>query len=327
MNHLGVSVSPNSITKTLECVGEGFDMKREAWKSKIISHLKEEVESTSKLEQLNKEKKALQQQLCSNELGNDNRKLTKEFEIVCNDCSKEAEKLMSLRDGHPPMYCAVIDNFDLRIEAADMTSDSQTKDIHWCNHNVILDRVSALESPNDKPTAAILDVPNATFVPNVSDNCKLIKDFTVLVSRVFVEHFPQFKDAFRDIVPQHIQHKYSSEMKKKSQKESMGIIFKNENKGEDMIDISRYLQDLVPSVGEEMKEKFRRMPVVGDQLTIERGIEAKFSVSNAYTPRRRLEGIYYQVADWHHENKFLDVSRVTFYGFNSLFQMKLFSID
>ena len=50
------------------------------------------------------------------------------------------------------------------------------------------------------------------------------------------------------------------------------------------------------------------MPVVGDQLTIERGMEAKFSVSNAYTSQRRLEGIYFQLAHWHHENKFLDVS-------------------
>ena len=169
-----------------------------------------------------------------------------------------------------------------------------------------MDRVSALDSADDKPIAEILDAPNATFIPNVTDHCNSIKDYTALISHVFVEHFANFQNMFKDVVSPHIQHKYSSEMKK-SQKENMGIIFKIQNKGEDMIDIARYLHDLVPSVGEGMNEKFRRMPVVGDQLTIERGVEAKFSVSNAYTPQRRLEGIYFQLADWHHENKFLDV--------------------
>ena len=53
-----------------------------------------------------------------------------------------------------------------------------------------------------------------------------------------MEHFANFQHVFKDVVPLHIQHKYSSEMKKKSQKENMGIIFKNENKREEMIDIA-----------------------------------------------------------------------------------------
>ena len=75
-----------------------------------------------------------------------------------------------------------------------------------------------------------------------------------------------------------------------------------------MIDILRHLQGLVPTYGEGDEEKFERISVVGDQITVERGVEGKFSVSNAYTPGRRLDGIYFQLADWHHENKFLDVS-------------------
>ncbi|CAB4030960.1 Hypothetical predicted protein [Paramuricea clavata] len=245
MNHLGVSVSPNSVIKTLDCVGEDFENNRVAWNSKIITHLKEELELTSQIEQLNNEKNDLQEKLGTPGLGNDNKELNKELKRVCDDYNKEEGKLISQRGGHPPTYCAVIDNFDLRIEAADMTSDNQTKDIHC-----------------------------------------ILKDFIVLVSRVFLEHFSKFQNTFKDVVPQHIQPKYSNEMSKRSKKENMGIIFKNENKGEDMIDIARYLHNLVPSVGEEKNEKFRRMPVVGDQLTIERGVEAKFSVSNAYTPRR-----------------------------------------
>ena len=117
-----------------------------------------------------------------------------------------------------------------------MTSDSQTKDIHWCNHSAILDRVSALDSADDKPITDILDVPNPIFIPNVTDHCNLIKDYTVLTLCVFVEHFANFQHMFKDVVSPHIQHKYSSGMKK-SQKENIGINKKNENKGKDMIDI------------------------------------------------------------------------------------------
>ena len=63
-------------------------------------------------------------------------------------------------------------------------------------------------------------------------------------------------------------------MRLKSKRVNLGILFKNENKGEDMIDI-RYLQGLVPSHGEADEEQFEQIPVVGDQLTVERGVEAE----------------------------------------------------
>ena len=74
-------------------------------------------------------------------------------------------------------------------------------------------------------------------------------------------------------------------------KVNLGVIFKGENLGEEMIDIIRGLHGLVPTVeclgG---KEKFDRVPVAGDQTTMEREVEAQFSVRNAYTKSRRLEG-------------------------------------
>ena len=75
-----------------------------------------------------------------------------------------------------------------------------------------------------------------------------------------------------------------------------------------MIDIVRELHGLVPVVLDNENEVFDRVPVVGDQKTMERGVEAQFSVCNAYSKTRRLEGLFFQLADWHHENKFLSVS-------------------
>lgn len=88
-------------------------------------------------------------------------------------------------------------------------------------------------------------------------------------------------------------------------KVNLGIIFKDENVGEEMVDIVRDLHKWVPSKEDEI---YDRVPIIGDQKTIERGVESQFSLRNAYTKIRRLEGCIFQLADWHHESKFLAVS-------------------
>ena len=55
---------------------------------------------------------------------------------------------------------------------------------------------------------------------------------------------------------------------------NLGVIFRDENKGEDMIDIVRKLHGLVPVADVDENEVFDRIPVVGDQKTLERGVEA-----------------------------------------------------
>ena len=50
-----------------------------------------------------------------------------------------------------------------------MTSDNQTKDLHWVNHNAILDRVPCSDSDNEKPLADIVNVPNKTFLLTLQD--------------------------------------------------------------------------------------------------------------------------------------------------------------
>jgi hypothetical protein len=72
-----------------------------------------------------------------------------------------------------------------------------------------------------------------------------------------------------------------------------------------MIDILRDMHKWVPHTNQNDTEVFDTVPVVGDQKTMECGVEAQFSISNAYSKEKRLEGIFFQLADWHHENMFL----------------------
>ena len=49
------------------------------------------------------------------------------------------------------------------------------------------------------------------------------------------------------------------------------MLFKDENLGEDMVDILRNLYEWVPDSTENGEEFFHRVPVVGDQKTMECG--------------------------------------------------------
>jgi hypothetical protein len=47
--------------------------------------------------------------------------------------------------------------------------------------------------------------------------------------------------------------------------------------------------------------------IVGDQLSVEGGVNGHMSLANGFTSKERLEGLHLEIADWHAGNKFLEV--------------------
>ena len=135
---------------------------------------------------------------------------------VQDSASELDEKIFKLGEERPPSFNIVLDNVDLKVLASDMTSDNQNKDYHWCNHNAHLDRVNPLHLDDDKPRANLEDVPNSAFLPSLDDQNSLLSDFVILVGRVIVENLPAFA-IFKDVIPQHIKHKYSEDLKRKTE--------------------------------------------------------------------------------------------------------------
>lgn len=68
------------------------------------------------------------------------------------------------------------------------------------------------------------------------------------------------------------------------------------------------LHEYVPSHGEGDQRVYADQGLVGDQLSVERGINGHVSLANGFTPEQRLDGLHFEVADWHAGNKFLEVS-------------------
>ena len=77
----------------------------------------------------------------------------------------------------------------------------------------------------------------------------------------------------------------------------IGVLFKNENLTEDMIDILRHFQTYLPTLTIQGEKKFASQICTGDQLSVERAVNAIHSVSNGHTGEDRLEGFTKQLVD------------------------------
>lgn len=203
-------MSPKSVNKALDLIGEDYDAKLHEWKDRVFQNLSEKVETIQERERLELRKQELNQQLLSGEeVGTQMTELEAAASCLDNTISKLEEEC-------PSSFNIVLDNIDLKVLASDMTSDNQNKDYHWCNHNAHLDRVNPVQLENDEPIANLQDVPNSAFLPSLDDQNSLLSDFVILVGRVIVESLPEFS-IFKDVVPLHIKHKYSDELKKKTE--------------------------------------------------------------------------------------------------------------
>ena len=94
------------------------------------------------------------------------------------------------------------------------------------------------------------------------------------------------------------------------QKVLLGVIFKSENKSEEMLDILQQIRGYSPNLDTADQTVRKSIPIVGDQLTVERGVNVIQAIQNAYTPEEKLEGIHMEIADWH--------TAVTFFEFKGM---------
>lgn len=102
----------------------------------------------------------------------------------------------------------------------------------------------------------------------------------------------------------------------------LGILPKNEAKGDEMVDILKHVHDLyVPSIeyteetnistGETVTiQKAKLHPIIfgGDQLTAAKMRSAQKARLNSETPADKLSGLIPVAEDWHSKANFLGVS-------------------
>jgi hypothetical protein len=85
------------------------------------------------------------------------------------------------------------------------------------------------------------------------------------------------------------------------------MIHENENDADGIIKILKTLHEYVPYHGEEEEREYGDQGVIGDQLSVERAVNGHASLANGFTPEEQLQGLHFEIADWHSGNKFLEV--------------------
>ncbi|XP_028413964.1 uncharacterized protein LOC114536823 [Dendronephthya gigantea] len=205
-----------------------------------------------------------------------------------------------------------LDNIDIHQATHDMTEENQNPDAHYCTLMSTENRVSGNHLNNDKPICDLNALENATFCPSKFEHSKQRQNYIDLVSRVMTNSISCLK-GLKEAVTYHISHQYSKEMAKPTDTTLIGVIYENENNADGMQNILDYLQNYVPSYEREGTKKYAEQAVVGDQLTVERGVNGLFEVSNGFTAEERHEGLHFEVADFHGGMKFLEYIFSHFY--------------
>lgn len=192
-----LTTSNKAILQKLDNLGEDHDMKLQ-----LAKKTTSEQNVTKKL-LLDKREKALSVQVDTDQGSQNTAELNKEM--------KEQQS-----SSHPG-YVISFDNIDLQLKRRNMTSSQQNQDLHWINHKMVENRVSANHLDSLKPKADILDVENIKFLPSVAEHEKQRMDYVILTSRILIKHFSILLP-LKDVCIQHIPHRYSKEMSQKSNK-------------------------------------------------------------------------------------------------------------
>ncbi|CAB3990467.1 Hypothetical predicted protein [Paramuricea clavata] len=138
------------------------------------------------------------------------------------------------------------DNVDLVVKAKHMSRYNQNQRIHWFNMNAVRNKVNGNHLSDKMQTKSIVDIENVTFLPSLKDNQDLMHELIPLFARSIVFNIPALSKVFSGAVVKHIPHMYSDVMNEKSEQSlytsehqnvPLGLLFKNENKTDDMIGI------------------------------------------------------------------------------------------
>ena len=87
-----------------------------------------------------------------------------------------------------------------------------------------------------------------------------------------------------------------------------GCIYENENDSDSIQKVLKKLHTLVPVYEEDGEKKFGEQGIVGDQLSVERGVNCLLQVSNGFSSEDRFDGIHFEIGDFHAAMKFLQVA-------------------
>ena len=126
------------------------------------------------------------------------------------------------------------------------------------------------------------------FLPRQEDYLERLKRFTILIQRILKQHMAAFSECH---VTEHIQHKHSTELRKKSETAVVGVIQENPGTTDGMTKVTNHLQNFVPYPNGRQQQPVV-IPVHGDAATVLQLNKAMCSRQLAPLNKNRLNGIW-----------------------------------
>ena len=186
------------------------------------------------------------------------------------------------------------DNVNKKRNVRDLRADHQGKMLNMFSMLAVRSRVQSHPSPSSGSGLTLASMSPSAFLPTQDDIRKLKQNLVVLVGRILCKYIRSLAN-FSSLLPDHILHCYSNEMKQKSEVYVLDVLMKNEACHAEMLDIMTAMHSYL---GADFPSS-RRVFSGGDQLTCEREVGAQRHVICGNTPRERLQLLEPQVEDWH----------------------------
>eukprot|EP00731_Ephydatia_muelleri_P006316 Em0003g564a len=203
------------------------------------------------------------------------------------------------------------DNIDKTVGPRFMRHNHQSQSLHYFNVYAVKDRVDLHHLSPNISMIDLQDVDVNRFLPSEDDYAALISNFQFLIAKVMAKCVPGLVH-LSPLLPGHIQHIHSKAMSMKSEVVPLGVILKDENKLDDMVQIMDELHKYVPSIRsvENFEDEngdmltmdihhFSHILLSGDQLTTARAIGSQRIRKNSVDAVARLQGFIPVTEDWH----------------------------
>ena len=139
---------------------------------------------------------------------------------TCN-CNEELSVLrkqaFDLEKSTHPGFVISFDNLDIQLQRKNMSMESQNRDYHWVNHQMIENHVPGAHLNSKGPKANLEEVSNLKFLPTLDDQQRQRSNYIIHTTRILVNDFDALAP-LNDACIFHIPHKYTNEMAQKSKK-------------------------------------------------------------------------------------------------------------
>lgn len=163
---------------------------------------------------------------------------------IMDECAQETRTMSANALKDSPNCFLVGDNCDLRITTNHQATDNKNKDCHFFRELIVFHRAQFDQLSTIPPQIRAGDIHVQDVILCEVERLQLFESYKVLLGRVLVKHIPAF-NWMKTILPDHIPHDFSGVMEQKSKIIPLQMLFHNEAKYEECVQILDETEDIL----------------------------------------------------------------------------------